>query len=182
MILYSIGRPLTVLGILIALGVIWTAGWAAVLFRSPSAMPRGTIEESENRVRLILLASFSAIGIALFILTLRWLPFQGTRIAKLGPPQVMVVVTGSQWSWTLSRTRIPLAVPVEFAVSARDVNHDFALYDPRGRLVAQVQAMPGYTNRLVYQFSEPGMYTVRCLEYCGLGHHAMTASITVTER
>ena len=118
----------------------------------------------------------------LFILTLPRLPFQGKAIAKLGSPQVIVVVTGAQWSWTLSRTRVPLGVPVEFAVSARDVNHDFALYDPRGRIVAQVQAMPGYTNRLVYQFSEPGMYTVRCLEYCGLGHDAMTTSITVTER
>jgi cytochrome c oxidase subunit 2 len=175
-------NPQLVLGILIALGVVWTAGWAAVLLRRPLAAPSGTSEESENRVRLVLLASFSAIGIVLFLLTLRWLPFQGARIAKLGPPQVMVAVTGSQWSWTLSRTRIPMAVPVEFAVSARDVNHDFALYDPRGRLVAQVQAMPGYTNRLVYLFSEPGMYTVRCLEYCGLAHHAMTASITITER
>lgn len=175
-------NPQLVLGILIALGAIWTAGWAAVLFRTPPVVPSGTSEESENRVRLVLLASFSAIGIALFILSLRWLPFQGSRIAELGPPQVMVVVTGSQWSWTLSRTRLPMAVPIEFAVSARDVNHDFALYDPRGRLVAQVQAMPGYTNRLVYQFSEAGTYTVRCLEYCGLAHHAMTASITVTER
>jgi cytochrome c oxidase subunit 2 len=175
-------NPHVVLALLIALGVIWTAGWAAVLLRSPRAVPFESIEGSETSVRLVLLASFSAIAIVLFMLTLRWLPYQGTRVAELGPPRVTVAVTGAQWSWVLSRTRVPMGIPVEFAVNARDVNHDFGLYDPRGRLVAQVQAMPGYTNRLVYLFSAPGTYTVRCLEYCGLAHHSMTASITVTER
>lgn len=175
-------NPRVVLVVLVALGLIWTAGWATVLFRSPRTVPFETIEKSETRVRLVLLASFAAIAIVLFILTLRWLPYQGTRIAELGPPSVTVAVTGAQWSWTLSRTRIPMRVPVEFAVSARDVNHDFGLYDPRGRLLTQVQAMPGYTNRLVYVFPAPGTYTVRCLEYCGLAHHMMTTSITVTER
>jgi hypothetical protein len=65
----SIDRPLTVLGILIALGFIWTAVWAAVLSRPPLAMPPALSEKSDNRVRLILLASFSAICMVLFILT-----------------------------------------------------------------------------------------------------------------
>ena len=175
-------NPHVVLAVLIALGVIWTAGWAVVLLRSPRAVPFMTIERSETRVRLVLLASFATIAIVLSILTLRWLPYQGTRIADLGRPPVTVAVTGAQWNWTLSRTRIPMGVPVEFAVSAGDVNHGFGIYDPQGRLVAQVQAMPGYTNRLVYVFAVPGMYTVRCLEYCGLAHHTMTTSLTVTEQ
>ncbi|HEX5435967.1 MAG TPA: hypothetical protein VFW98_02320 [Gemmatimonadaceae bacterium] len=175
-------NPHIVLAVLIALGIIWTAGWATVLFRSPRAVPFESIEGSETRLRLILLASFAAIAIVLFILTLRWLPYQRTRIAELGLPSVTVAVKGAQWSWTLSRTHVPMAVPIEFAVSTDDVNHDFGLYNPQGRLVAQVQAMPGYTNRLVYVFPAPGTYTVRCLEYCGLAHHVMTTSITVTEQ
>lgn len=175
-------NPHIVLAVLIALGVLWTASWATVLLRSPRAVPVEVNERLETRIRLVLLASFAAIAIVLFILTLRWLPYQGTRIAELGPPSVTVAVKGAQWRWTLSRTRVPMGVPVEFAVSADDVNHDFGLYDPRGRLVAQVQAMPGYTNRLVYVFPAAGTYTVRCLEYCGLAHHLMTTSITVTEQ
>ncbi|HEX5386766.1 MAG TPA: hypothetical protein VFW66_08720 [Gemmatimonadales bacterium] len=175
-------NPHVVLAVLIALGLIWTAGWATVLLRSPRAVPVETIQKSEARVRLVLLTSFAAIAIVLFILTLRRLPYQGTRIMELGPPPVTVAVTGAQWSWILSRTRVPEGVPIEFAVSARDVNHDFGLYDPRGRLVAQVQAMPGYTNRLVYVFPAPGTYTVRCLEYCGLAHDMMTTTFTVAEQ
>lgn len=175
-------NPHLVLAVLIALGLLWTAGWATVLLRSARAVPVEINERLETRVRLVLLASFATIAAVLFILTLRWLPYQGMRIAELGPPPITVTVTGAQWSWALSRTRIPPGVPVEFAVSASDVNHDFGVYDPRGRLVAQVQAMPGYINRLVYVFPAPGTYTVRCLEYCGLAHHVMTTSITVTER
>jgi cytochrome c oxidase subunit 2 len=62
------------------------------------------------------------------------------------------------------------------------VNHGFALYDPEFRVVAETQAMPGYTNVLRYTFREPGTYQVLCLEYCGVAHHAMMAQIKVTDR
>jgi cytochrome c oxidase subunit 2 len=68
---------------------------------------------------------------------------------------------------------------VEFAVTSQDVNHGLAIYAPDGRLLTQVQAMPGYTNRLLYRFAEPGSYTIRCLEYCGVFHHIMLATLTV---
>jgi hypothetical protein len=48
------------------------------------------------------------------------------------------------------------------------------------RIVAQTQAMPGYTNVLRYTFTEPGVYRVLCLEYCEIAHHRMKAQITVT--
>jgi cytochrome c oxidase subunit II len=46
-------------------------------------------------------------------------------------------------------------------------------------IVAQVQAMPGYTNVLRYTFNEPGVFRVLCLEYCGAAHHEMNADINV---
>lgn len=172
--------PLAILVVLIALGVIWTVGWAVIIARSGHPVPFETLEGSETRVRVSLLAGMVIVAIVLFFLTLRALPYEAARRAELGAPRVTVMATGTQWSWALSRKQIPMGVPVEFAVTSRDVNHDFAIYDPRGRVVAQTQAMPGYTNRLIYVFQAPGTYTVRCLEYCGLGHTAMTAALTVT--
>jgi cytochrome c oxidase subunit 2 len=49
------------------------------------------------------------------------------------------------------------------------------------RIVAQTQAMPGYTNILRYTFSQPGTYQVLCLEFCGLAHHDMKAEIAVAQ-
>ncbi|MGH8398855.1 MAG: cytochrome oxidase [Gammaproteobacteria bacterium] len=91
----------------------------------------------------------------------------------------VVNVIGHQWSWELSTTQIEAGVPIEFRVTSADVNHGFAIYAPDGRIVTQTQAMPGYTNKILYTFDQPGTYTIRCLEYCGLAHHVMTAELNV---
>lgn len=96
----------------------------------------------------------------------------------LGIHQVVDVV-GQQWSWNLKPDKVQAGTPVEFRVTSSDVNHGFAIYAPDGRIATQTQAMPGYTNTLVHTFAEPGTYTVMCLEYCGIGHAPMTATLTV---
>ena len=67
-------------------------------------------------------------------------------------------------------------------MTGRDVNHDFALYSPQMRIVAQTQAMPGYTNIPRYTFNGSGTYQMLCLEYCGLRHHDVNTEISVTAR
>jgi cytochrome c oxidase subunit II len=86
---------------------------------------------------------------------------------------------GYQWRWELSRNHVPVGQAVEFRVTSADINHGFAIYDPEMRLVAQTQAMPGYTNKLNYTFSKAGTYKVLCLEYCGIAHHNMITEIKV---
>ena len=90
-----------------------------------------------------------------------------------------VKAVGRQWFWELSPGPIKVGVPVEFQVTSADVNHGFGIYDRSGRLLAQTQAMPGITNRLVYTFTLPGTYRVLCLEYCGLAHHGMILEFDV---
>jgi cytochrome c oxidase subunit 2 len=91
----------------------------------------------------------------------------------------VVDVTGQQWSWQITPNTVQAGSPVEFRVTSRDVNHGFAIYAPDGRIAAQTQAMPGFTNKLVHTFTQPGTYRVMCLEYCGLGHAPMTSEFTV---
>jgi cytochrome c oxidase subunit II len=96
-----------------------------------------------------------------------------------GTPAVSIEAKGFQWRWELSRNQVPVGQPVEFHVTSEDINHGFALYDPEMRLVAQTQAMPGYTNKLDYTFDKAGTYRVLCLEYCGIAHHNMITEIKV---
>lgn len=96
----------------------------------------------------------------------------------LDAPQVVDVV-GRQWSWQITPSMVEAGSVVEFRVTSADVNHGFALYSPEGLIVSQTQAMPGYTNKLLHTFDKPGKYSVMCLEYCGLGHAPMTATINV---
>jgi len=80
---------------------------------------------------------------------------------------------------TLRRLELPAGAAVEFRVTALDVNHNFALYGPQRRLLAQTQAMPGYVNRLRVRLTAPGLYPVLCLEYCGAAHHLMQTEVSV---
>jgi len=74
---------------------------------------------------------------------------------------------------------LPVGSSTEFRVTSLDVNHNFALYGPERRLLAQTQAMPGYVNRLRVHLDAAGRYQVLCLEYCGAGHHLMQIELTV---
>ena len=56
------------------------------------------------------------------------------------------------------------------------------MYDPSGRLIGSVKAMPGDTSQLELTFDTVGEYRIRCVEYCGLSHHTMIASFRVEGR
>lgn len=106
------------------------------------------------------------------------IPWPHATFAAAGDAQV-VDVTGSQWQWELSKADLRAGQPVEFRVRSKDVNHGFGIYDQSLRMLAQVQAMPGYTNVLRYTFAQPGEYHILCMEYCGVAHHAMRATLTI---
>ncbi len=96
-----------------------------------------------------------------------------------GEGEQLVDVIGHQWFWEISQSRFASDATVAFRVTSADVNHGFAIYDEDLRLLAQTQAMPGYVNVLRVRFPRPGQYRVLCLEYCGLVHHGMAASLEV---
>ena len=99
-----------------------------------------------------------------------------------GVGRTVVKVTSGQFFWSLVPDRVPTGARVRFDVTSIDVNHGFGLYDPHGHLIGSVQAMPGYHNRLDLTMSEPGVYRIRCLEFCGLNHSRMDGVFTVAAR
>ncbi len=98
--------------------------------------------------------------------------------AAADAPQV-VDVTGRQYAWTIDPPTIKAGVETEFDIRAEDVSHGFGLYDPSGKLVKQVNVLPGVTQLLIATLDEPGTWTIRCLEYCGLDHHLMETTMEV---
>ncbi len=113
--------------------------------------------------------------------TLTQLPYVPAK-AITGVAGVQVInAVGHQWRWDLDRTEVKAGAPVDFLVTSADVNHGFGIYDANLRLVAQTQAMPGYTNRLRHTFDTEGTYRVLCMEYCGLAHHNMFTEIKVVK-
>jgi cytochrome c oxidase subunit II len=117
-------------------------------------------------------------GAVITFATLTEWPISGHAVAA-GKPDTVIRAVGQQWRWTLDRDSVRVGELVEFQVTADDVNHGFAIYQGKSRIIAQAQAMPGYVNKLQVRFAEPGEYEVLCLEYCGLAHHGMRATIKV---
>jgi cytochrome c oxidase subunit 2 len=147
-----------------------------VLSKSGAESAYPEIQSKAYRLRSGLFAVLLVGFFVLPALTLRDMPY--SLASELREPTI-VDVTAKQWNWTLSREQVPANTPVVFRVETEDVNHGMAIYDPDSRLIAQVQAMPGYVNSLAVEFEEPGEYRILCLEYCGLAHHVMAATLEV---
>jgi cytochrome c oxidase subunit II len=171
--------PFAVWWLLLVLGGLWTVVWAWVLLHGGPGPSYETNAPRVSRLRRALLVVLFIAAIGAVVGTAPAYPYRAFRARLLGAPVDTVTAQGSQWSWALSRSEVPADVPVEFLVTSSDVNHGFGVYDSTGVLLTQVQAMPGYTNRLVYRFPHPGTYTIRCLEYCGIFHHIMISTLTV---
>jgi cytochrome c oxidase subunit 2 len=142
-----------------------------------------------SKKRLMFLLFLAAATIILLSVTIPKSPY--FLFANATPAKV-VFVGAQQFTFTMSYQAIdpknpgmgsaielPVNEPVEFRVTSFDVNHGFAIYNDKAELIAQTQAMPGYVNRLRWEFDKPGIYNILCLEFCGAGHAIMKASFTV---
>ena len=113
---------------------------------------------------------------ALLMGTIFYVPYGDTA----GPRGQRVLVTGVQFAWAIDAPQ-PLVTgrPVAFLARSRDVAHSFGVYNPEGTLIFQAQVVPDHEQKIVHTFAEPGVYTVHCLEFCGVGHHEMTSTFVV---
>ena len=156
--------------------LVLAAVFLRVRLRVGAAEDYAPVQGRAYRFRAILFWVMVLVGLPATVWLLRVTPYGA---APAGAQVVNAI--GAQWFWDIDRDQVQMGRPVEFNVTSTDVNHGFGIYDEAGRLMAQVQAMPGYINRLTYVFDAPGTYRVLCLEYCGLAHHDMIAEIFVTE-
>lgn len=116
-----------------------------------------------------------ALGV-LALATLAFIPYGDNAAAK---GQQQVSVEGQQFAWIVNPSTITAGTPVRFKVTAKDVNHGFAVYNDDNVMLFQIQAVPDSVSHIVYTFKKPGRYQVVCLEFCGVSHHKMLGSFTV---
>lgn len=161
------------------------------LFRSSSPLEdRVSAKHKVYKVRARYFFGLVICVIAGLLITLGFLPYPKFQ----SQPDETVTVVGLQWAWKFASSISPekpldmkgeseITLPpnklIKFLVTSSDVNHDFGIYNTKGVLVAQTQAMPDYQNALEYKFTETGDYHILCLEYCGIAHAIMVGTIHV---
>jgi cytochrome c oxidase subunit II len=168
------GTDLTILlayGIATLLAVLVTLGlWLSTRNRMPVDTHR--LAEFERQWLLIV----AAILVALLAATIWFTPY-----GKSTPTDAQIVtVDAQQFSWKITPSTVSMSRPVAFVTRSGDVNHGFGIF--RGHtFIAQIQVLPDKDSTLVHRFTKPGIYTVLCLEFCGVDHAAMRATFQVTK-
>jgi len=89
---------------------------------------------------------------------------------------VTVIAIGMMFAFNPAEIRVPARRPVRFRLTSADVIHGFQIVGTN----ANTMVVPGYVSQFTTTF-EPGEYLIVCNEYCGLGHHAMSAKLIVEE-
>ncbi|MDY0393449.1 cytochrome C oxidase subunit II [Virgibacillus halophilus] len=147
---------------------------------SKERVPYDPIKKKWYKARKFYATMLVVFLFAMTIHTLRDLPYE-MPVYGQGKEATVVDVEAMQFGWNMSQTEFKVGEPIEFDVTSKDVNHGFGIYNEDNQMLAQTQAMPGYTNKVYITFDKPGTYEVLCLEYCGLGHHLMTGKIVVKD-
>ncbi|WP_244485009.1 cytochrome C oxidase subunit II [Bradyrhizobium tropiciagri] len=88
---------------------------------------------------------------------------------------VTVRLIAEQYAFVPDCTRIPVGAPVKFRLTSTDVIHGFLL--PATNVNTMV--VPGFIAEVRTTFSRPGVYNMPCNEFCGYGHHGMSARVEV---
>jgi cytochrome c oxidase subunit 2 len=106
-----------------------------------------------------------------------------------------VTVIGHQWWWeyivekdgeqqvsvvTANELHVPVSSkeeprPIYLTLKSADVCHSFWL----PRLAGKTDLIPGRTNRMWFETTEPGLYVGQCAEYCGTQHANMLLRVNV---
>ncbi|MDE0420953.1 MAG: cytochrome C oxidase subunit II [Gammaproteobacteria bacterium] len=171
----------TVFVVTVVLMLVVAGAFAYVALNAGKAVAEyPPIQQRSQGMRVWFFWILIVAGVLIAVVTMLDLPYAATR-GDTPDDAVTLEIEGRQWYWEVGEAQLTAGDTVIFNVTSGDVNHGLGLYDPAMRMVGQTQAMPGYLNVLSLTLEQPGTYTVLCMEYCGLVHHAMVSEITVGE-
>jgi cytochrome c oxidase subunit 2 len=100
----------------------------------------------------------------------------GTAIEPDG--SVTVRMVAEQYDFVPRCILLPAATPVTFRLASADVVHGFLLPDTN----VNAMVVPGFVTELRTRFAAAREYEMPCHEFCGLGHHAMWARVSVVPK
>ena len=142
----------------------------------------GTAPEKYPKIEIIWIATAAVLFILVNVLSVVYMPPVSTAaLSKSGIDFQEVNITAKSWYYDMSSREFEVGNPVKFSAKSGDTVHGFAVYHTDGRILFTMMLMPGMESptTLVHTFTEPGEYKVRCLEYCGIVHHAMQDLLVV---
>lgn len=95
------------------------------------------------------------------------------------PEAIAVSLLASRWSYEPAHLRLEAGQAYRFRMMATDVAHGASIqFGTGGRMI---RLRPGQLVEQDFTFHQPGEFLVICTFFCGAGHDAMQARISVME-
>lgn len=110
------------------------------------------------------------LGVSLHLVTyftIPWKPMDMNR-AEIQPDKVFNISIASH-TFTLPAEKLEVTCneKVCFNVTSSDLTYGFGVFREDHSMVFQMQVIPGHNNDVLWQFTQPGVYTIRSTEYSG---------------
>ncbi len=87
--------------------------------------------------------------------------------------QISIGIEDYEFQFPPDGIEVQVGEYVEFIATSEDVTYGFGVFRTDGTMVFQMQVVPGYDNKIVWKFDDPGAYDVRSTEYSGPRHSEM---------
>lgn len=135
---------------------------------------RVTQDGTSSGVKPVLFYSFVAflvvLGVSLHFITYYTIPWKRMDMhrASIAPDKVFNIGVASH-AFHLPSEKLLIAChdKVLFNVTSDDLTYGFGLFRQNHSMLFQMQVVPGHTNDILWQFDQPGVYTIRSTEYSG---------------
>jgi len=173
------------LGVTLFMFIPFVAVFLYIIFKKSfsGAKPADTAHSKYVTAEWMWLGFVTLVFVLVNVVSIGYMPTVATAKAEASGHDIPTYSFEAQsWAYDLPDMAIKVGKPVRFSGKSLDTMHGFALYHPDGDVLFTMMLMPGMSEptSLVHTFKEPGTYTIRCLEYCGLSHHEMRDELIVS--
>jgi cytochrome c oxidase subunit 2 len=172
--------------------------------RSPQPLPDGIVSEHviarTEKLWLMVMAAMLVVMMAIIVMTGIVSALQPSSNVEVVDPltlhlhgefvesnlgtatepdgSVTVRLIAEQYDFVPRCILVPAATPVTFRLASADVVHGFLLPDTN----VNAMVVPGFVTEVRTSFAAGRDYDMPCHEFCGLGHHAMWAHVSVVPK
>ncbi|MBI5231814.1 MAG: cytochrome C oxidase subunit II [Coriobacteriales bacterium] len=114
---------------------------------------------------LLIIAGVSIHLLTRFTIPWKELDLEGDRVTA--DQTFNINVADHKFALPAQKMVIKKGEIVRFSVTSSDLTYGFGLFRPNNTMLFQMQVLPGHQNNIVWEFGEPGAYTIRSTEYSG---------------
>lgn len=131
---------------------------------------KGGEYKAPNKFFYVYVSLLIVAGVSLHIITyntIPWSPIDVNRAEIKADKVFDITVSNHQFHLPADKLVIKVGEKALFNVTSDDLTYGFGLFRADHSMVFQMQVVPGHNNDILWQFTKPGVYSIRSTEYSG---------------